>query len=80
MLIDLKCDGKLLQENFLVNFGATKKQEINKKKIAGISLLRDYEIKSAIKALKWGLEFDRNDPEIYFYFTRIFYLFLALHK
>ena len=73
VLIDLRCDGKIIKENFLINFGTNKKGKINQKKetnehkITGIKLLREYEIENAINALEWGLELDRNDPEIYFY-------------
>ncbi len=66
-LIDLRCDGKIIKENFLIDFGSNQKKENNEHKIRGIKHLREYEIKSAIKALQWALEFDRNDPEIYFY-------------
>ena len=67
VLVDLKCDGKIIKENLLIDFGPNQKKETNEHKIAGIQLLRDYEIKNAIKALEWGLELDKNDPEIYFY-------------
>lgn len=67
ILIDLRCDGNIIKENLLIDFGTNQKKENNENKVAGIKLLKEYEIKNAIKTLKWGLDFDRNDPEIYFY-------------
>ena len=66
-LIDLRCEGRIIKENVLIEFGTEQKKENNKYKVIGIKFLREYEIKSAIKALKRGLAFDNNDPEIYFY-------------
>ena len=67
ILIDLKRDGKMIKEDVLLNFITDQKKEKNKSKAAGIKYLKDHEIKDAIKALKRGLELDKNDPEIYFY-------------
>ncbi len=67
ILIDLRCDGTIIKEDLLIEFGTDQKREVNEKKGAGIKYLKEYQIKSAIKALNWGLEFDKNDPEIYFY-------------
>jgi len=66
-LIDLRCEGGIIKENVLIEFGSEQKKENNKHKVIGIKFLREYEIKNAIKALKRGLSFDKNDPEIYFY-------------
>ncbi len=64
---DLRKDGELIEENVLVNFGTKGKHEPNEFKTKGIQLLKEYEIKLAIEALKKGLAFDKKDPEIYFH-------------
>jgi len=67
VLIDLRRDGVIIKSDLVINFGTKEKTEQNDFKVAGIKLLKEYEIHEAINALNKGLEFDRNDPEIYFY-------------
>lgn len=67
ILVDLRCKGEIIKEDVLIEFGTTPKKENNENKTIGIERLRRYEIETAIEALKSGLAFDGNDPEIYFY-------------
>lgn len=55
VLIDIKCDGKLIKENLLIDFESIEKKETNESKIIGIQYLREYETKRAINAFKFGL-------------------------
>lgn len=66
LLVDLKCDGKLIKENVLIDSGPPKR-DTNKNKNDGMKFLKDYQIENAIKAFKLGIEYSDNDPEIYFY-------------
>lgn len=72
MLIDLRCDGFLLEENLLIKFGVAQEKEKNKYKAEGLKFLSDYEIPNAISALHRGLEYDNKDPHIYFYLACCF--------
>lgn len=67
VFIDLRRNGELVQNDLLVNFGTKEKPEPNDHKLEGMKLLSEYEIQKAIQSLEKGLEFDKNDPEIYFY-------------
>lgn len=67
VLVDIRRDGVVVEENIHINFGTAQKTRNNEHKIAGIKNLKEYNIDEAELAFKKALEFDRNDPEIYFY-------------
>ena len=67
VLLDLRRNGVVVQENIPVQFGTQPKRPKNKPKKQGIIKLKEYDLDAAIADLEKGLDIDANDPEIYFY-------------
>lgn len=67
VLLDLKRNGKLVQENLPVLYGSRPRKPKNTAKREGISKLMEYELEEAIQSLKLALDIDADDPEIYFH-------------
>ena len=67
VLLDVRKNGKLIEENVLVKYGAAPRKPRNKFKKSGRANLQEYDVDDAIKELKLAAEFDPKDPEIYFF-------------
>ena len=67
VLLDLKRNGKLVEENLPVLYGSKPRKPKNLAKREGISKLMDYELDEAIQSLHLALDIDEDDPEIYFH-------------
>ena len=72
VLLDLRRNGHLVQEDIVVNYGTMPKQPQNEAKLDGIKKLRQYDLAEAEAALLKALEFDVKDPEIYFHLACIY--------
>ena len=67
VLLDLRRNGELVQEDVLVNFGSLPKRPENKPKKIGLMKLKEYEVTAALDEFKKALDIEPNDPEIYFH-------------
>jgi len=68
VLLDLRRNGKLLFENVpAVMYGVAPRKPKNEAKIKGLYQLKSFELEDAISSFKKALEFDAEDPEIYFH-------------
>lgn len=67
VLIDLRKNGKLLEENIIVPYGGRPRARKNPFKMSGITQLKEYDIAEAVETLNKGLDINIEDPEIYFY-------------
>ena len=67
VLLDLRKNGVIEHENVVVAFGTMPKTPPNKDKLDGMEKLQNYDLQEAIELFQKALEFDANDPEIYFH-------------
>ena len=67
VLLDLKRNGKIVQEDIPVQWGTKPKRPKNTPKKTGLVKLKEYELGEAIDDLNKALDIDPDDPEIYFY-------------
>ena len=67
ILIDLRREGELIEKDVHIKFGSKKDKEVNLFKVKGIKFVNEYEIDQALVELKKALDFDRKDPEVYFF-------------
>lgn len=67
VLLDLRRNGKIVQENVPVQFGSFPKKPQNKAKKQGLLKLKEYEVKEALAELDKALDLEPKDPEIYFH-------------
>ena len=67
VLIDLRQNGKLIQENVPIGHGTKPRRIKNKSKISGVNKIKAFEIEAGMADLIDSLKVDAEDPEIYFY-------------
>ncbi len=67
VLLDLRRNGELIQEDVIVKYGSRPMKPKNKAKKMGMAKLKEYELNEAIEEFKKALDFDVNDPDIYFH-------------
>ena len=67
VLLDLRRNGEMVQEDIPVMFGTMPKRPKNTPKKQGIIKVKEYDLNDAIDDLNKALEIDPDDPEIYFY-------------
>jgi len=67
VVIDLIKEGQMIRENVKVPIGFSGKKAQNREKAKGVQLLNNYDLDDAIITFQKALDFDRNDPEIYFH-------------
>jgi len=67
VFLDLRKNGKLIEEDIELKYGGMPKLPKNNFKTHGIAKLKDYYIEEGIIELKKALEVSPEDPEIYFY-------------
>ena len=67
VLLDLRRNGAMVQENIPVAYGGKPRKPKNVAKKKGIAELKEYDLDEAIKELSKAKDVDPDDPEIYFY-------------
>lgn len=67
IFLDLRRNGKLVLEDVPVNLGSRPKEPVNKAKQTGLQKLKEYRLEEALIDLNQALEFNPEDPEIYFH-------------
>lgn len=67
VLLDLRRNGVLVQENVVVSYGLAPAKPKNTPKNEGILKLKGYALEAAIEDFKKAVDIDPEDPEIYFY-------------
>lgn len=67
VFLDLRRNGKLVEEDVPVMMGYKPKEPLNKAKQTGLQKLKEYRLEEAVVDLNQALEFDSEDPEIYFH-------------
>ena len=67
VLLDLRRNGEIIQENVPVQFGSMPGKPQNKAKKQGLSKLKEYEVAEALIEFEKSLDLAPNDPEIYFH-------------
>jgi hypothetical protein len=67
VFLDLRRNGKVVQENVGVIYGTGPKQQLNKAKQKGLALLKSYDLEEALETFKSALDINAKDPEIYFH-------------
>ena len=67
IFLDLRKNGKVIQEDIELKYGGKPKLPVNNFKIDGIAKLKNYDIEDGMLQLKKALEVSPEDPEIYFY-------------
>ncbi len=72
VLLDLRKNGVIISENIVVSFGTKPRSQLNKEKKEGIRKLQQYDLDEAEILLKEALNFDANDPEIYFHLACVY--------
>ena len=65
--IDLRRNGKLVLEDVPVPMGYKPKEPVNTAKQTGLQKLKEYRLEEAVVDLNQALEFNEEDPEIYFH-------------
>jgi len=67
IFLDLRRNGKLVEEDVPVMMGYKPKEPVNKAKQTGLQKLKEYRLEEAVVDLNQALEFNPEDPEIYFH-------------
>lgn len=67
VLLDLRKNGAIVQEDVPVDWGSKPKLPQNNLKKQGLLKLKEYDVKSALIEFEKALELEPNDPEIYFH-------------
>lgn len=67
VFLDLRRNGKLVLEDIPVPTGYKPKEPVNTAKQTGLLKLKEYRLEEAVVDLNQALEFNTEDPEIYFH-------------
>lgn len=67
VFLDLRRNGKLVLEDIPVPTGYKPKEPVNTAKQTGLLKLKEYRLEEAVVDLNQALEFNSEDPEIYFH-------------
>lgn len=67
VLLDLRRNREIVQENVPVQFGSFPKKPQNKAKKQGLLKLKEFEVKKALAEFEKALDLEPKDPEIYFH-------------
>jgi tetratricopeptide (TPR) repeat protein len=67
VLLDLRRNGKVVQENIAVQYGSPPRSLKNPDKQKGIQKLQEYQLQEAVELLKKALLVNAEDPELYFH-------------
>lgn len=65
--LDLRRNGRLLRENVAVAYGSKPKKPKNEAKQQGLAKLQQYHLEEALTDLESALNFEPDDPEIFFH-------------
>ncbi len=67
VLIDLWRNGQLVEGNLPIPMGTMPKRPSNKSLKEGLKALQDYQLEEALEHFDKALDFERENPEIYFH-------------
>ena len=67
VLLDLRRNGLVLEENVVLRYGTATWKPRNKEKENGIRKLKAYELEEALAEFTKALDLDADDPEVYFH-------------